>query len=120
MNKNQELAPYLYHQGTNYEAYSYMGAHREGDVFAFRVWAPNADGICVVGDFNAWSDDTPMMRITEGGIWEALVPAERICDGMLYKDKTVALIGSGHEAELDVEFLRGICKEVLHFTDNKP
>ena len=42
------------------------------------------------------------------------------CDGMLYKDKTVALIGSGHEAELDVEFLRGICKEVLHFADNKP
>lgn len=41
------------------------------------------------------------------------------CDGMLYKNKTVALIGSGHEAELDVEFLRGICKEVLHFTDNK-
>lgn len=42
------------------------------------------------------------------------------CDGMLYKDKTVALIGSGHEAELDVEFLRGICKEVYHFADNKP
>ena len=42
------------------------------------------------------------------------------CDGMLYKDKTVALIGSGHEAEADVEFLRGICKEVLHFTENRP
>ena len=42
------------------------------------------------------------------------------CDGMLYKGKTVALIGSGHEAELDVEFLRGICKEVLHFPENKP
>ena len=42
------------------------------------------------------------------------------CDGMLYKGKTVALIGSGHEAELDVEFLRGICKEVLHFSANKP
>ncbi len=42
------------------------------------------------------------------------------CDGMLYKDKTVALIGSGHEAELDVEFLRGICKEVIHFPENKP
>ena len=42
------------------------------------------------------------------------------CDGMLYKGKTVALIGSGHEAELDVEFLRGICKEVLHFSTNKP
>jgi len=42
------------------------------------------------------------------------------CDGMLYKDKTVALIGSGHEAELDVEFLRGICREVIHLSENKP
>ena len=42
------------------------------------------------------------------------------CDGMLYKDKTVALIGSGHEAELDVEFLRGICREVIHLPENKP
>ena len=42
------------------------------------------------------------------------------CDGMLYKGKTVALVGSGHEAELDVEFLRGVCKEVLHFPENKP
>ena len=64
-----------------------MGAHREGNVFAFRVWAPHADGICVVGEFNGWSDDTPMTRITEGGIWEALVPAERILEGMLYKFK---------------------------------
>ena len=42
------------------------------------------------------------------------------CDGMLYKGKTVALIGSGHEAELDVEFLQGICGKVYHFSDNKP
>ena len=42
------------------------------------------------------------------------------CDGMLYKGKTVALIGSGHEAELDVEFLRSICKDVYHLSENKP
>ncbi len=87
MKRNQELASYLYHQGTNYEAYSYMGAHREGDVFAFRVWAPNAEQIFVVGDFNGWSHDAPMMRITEGGIWEALLPADRVKVGDLYKFK---------------------------------
>ena len=38
------------------------------------------------------------------------------CDGMLYRDKTVALIGSSEEAYKDAEFLRGICGEVLHFT----
>jgi len=87
MRKNQELAPYLYHQGTNYESYSYMGAHREGDTFAFRVWAPNAEQIFVVGDFNGWSHDTPMTRITEGGIWEAMMPSDRVRDGDLYKFK---------------------------------
>ena len=37
------------------------------------------------------------------------------CDGMLYKGRRVALIGSGEEAEHDAEFLRGICSELLHF-----
>ncbi len=87
MKRNQELAPYLYHQGTNYESYSYMGAHREGDTFAFRVWAPNAEQIFLVGDFNGWSNDTPMSRITEGGIWEVTLPADRVGDGDLYKFK---------------------------------
>lgn len=39
------------------------------------------------------------------------------CDGMLYRDKTVALIGNSDEAYKDADFLRGICREVLHFTD---
>ena len=37
------------------------------------------------------------------------------CDGMLYKGKRAALIGSGEEAEQDADFLRGICSELLHF-----
>lgn len=40
------------------------------------------------------------------------------CDGMLYKGKKVALIGGGKEAYHDVDFLRGICSEVLHFPEN--
>ena len=89
MKPNQELAPYLYHQGTNYEAYSYMGAHREGEYFVFRVWAPNAEQIFVVGDFNGWTHDTEMRRITEGGIWEAVLPSECVREGQLYKFKII-------------------------------
>ena len=42
------------------------------------------------------------------------------CDGLLYKGKRAALIGSGDEARHDADFLRGICSELLRFTDNGP
>jgi len=42
---------------------------------AFRVWAPNADAVNVVGTFNDWKDSThPLTREAEGGIWSATVP----------------------------------------------
>ena len=65
----QELAAYLFHQGTNFQAYEYLGAHREGDKFVFRVWAPNAKSVSVVGDFNQWEREAnPMELIADGKI----------------------------------------------------
>lgn len=66
------VAEYFFHQGTNSQSYKYMGAHRLSDgTVVFRVWAPNAKKVQVVGDFNGWSDDAPSMtRVTDGGIWE--------------------------------------------------
>ncbi len=69
-----ELAAYLFHQGTSSKAYEYLGAHTDGDHTVFRVWAPNAEQAFVVGDFNGWSDDTPMTKITDSGIWQAMLP----------------------------------------------
>ena len=92
MEFKHELAPYLFHQGTNYMAYEYMGAHRTEEGVTFRVWAPNAEQVFVVGDFNDWSEGAPMTRITEGGIWEAILPADLVKDGMNYKYR---IIGSG-------------------------
>ncbi|MBE6902123.1 MAG: hypothetical protein E7478_06580, partial [Ruminococcaceae bacterium] len=49
---------HLFHQGENSHAYEFFGAHKmvvdgkEGAVF--RVWAPHANSVCVVGDFNHW------------------------------------------------------------------
>ena len=87
MDKNHDMAPYFYHQGTNYMSYAYMGAHKTDDGYVFRVWAPNADRIFVVGSFNDWSESLPMHRLTEGGIWECTVTCDTVSEGDLYKFK---------------------------------
>ncbi len=79
------LPLYLFHQGTNYNAYDYLGAHftvQEGvEGVVFRTWAPNSDGISVVGDFNGWdTDKNPMRRISDGGVYETFVPGLKIYD----------------------------------------
>ena len=82
-----DMAPYLFHQGTNYAAYEYLGVHRTEDGYVFRVWAPNADGIMLTGDFNNWSENISLERITEGGIWETTVDADYVKAGDKYKYK---------------------------------
>ena len=75
---SDDLPLYLFHQGTNYTAYDFMGAHfacvngKNGVIF--RVWAPRADGVSVVGDFNGWNADaSPMNRISDGGTYELFI-----------------------------------------------
>ena len=85
-NEVNNLPAFLFHQGTNYKAYEYMGAHKENGRFVFRVWAPNADAVYLVGDFNAWGEDAPMYRVTDG-IWEYIDEYNRISEGDLYKYK---------------------------------
>ncbi len=92
MNGKNGLAPYLFHQGTNYMAYNYMGVHPTETGFVFRVWAPNAERVYVVGDFNEWSETDSMNHITDGGIWEVMISAKRVGIGSRYKYK---IIGSG-------------------------
>ena len=83
---SQEMAAYLFHQGTNFHAYEYLGVHFEGAFVTFRVWAPNAEFVSVCGDFNGWNREAdPMKRITEGGVWELKLPKERVGVGQCYK-----------------------------------
>ena len=78
-------AEYLFHEGTNYKAYEYLGAHRSGDGYAFRVWAPNAESVWLVGDFCDWHTGVRMQRTTEGGIWEAEIATAHQGDRYKYK-----------------------------------
>ena len=80
-------APFLFHEGTNYKAYEYFGAHRDGDDVVFRVWAPNTDAAFVTGLLNGWSEDDPMYRVDDSGVWECKISGDRFGHGYGYKYK---------------------------------
>ena len=80
-----KLPLYLFHQGTNYSSYGFMGAHfgeKDGKKGVyFRTWAPNADAVSVVGDFNGWDGNmNPAERISDGGVYEAFVEGVKVYD----------------------------------------
>ncbi len=77
----------LFHSGNSKRAYELLGARREGDCYVFRVWSPSATAAFVVGDFNYWGEDCPMVKITQAGIWEAKINASRISINQKYKFK---------------------------------
>lgn len=65
---------YLFHEGSNSNAYEYFGSHRKNkNTVVFRVWAPDAKNVSVTGDFNNWSEtENPMKQLkNSGGVWEA-------------------------------------------------
>ena len=76
--KKGNLPLYLFHQGTNFCAFNYMGAHIKRingiDGVVFRTWAPRAEKVSVVGDFNDWNCDANLMnRISDGGVYELFI-----------------------------------------------
>ena len=86
--KPSDLPVYLFHQGNNFEAYRYFGSHLEeqdGQPGAvFRVWAPHAKAVSVVGDFNSWVPTSHPMEKVSDGIWELFIPGIKIYDVYKY------------------------------------
>ena len=72
----------------NFESYEYLGSHpfkdHQKEGFIFRVWAPNATSVSVVGDFNNWNPQShPMNKATNEGVWELFI--ENVEEFWLYK-----------------------------------
>lgn len=73
-NSENDVPLYLFHEGSNSNAYEYFGSHRKNkNTVVFRVWAPDAKNVSVTGDFNDWSQtENPMKPLkNSGGVWEA-------------------------------------------------
>ena len=79
-----DLPIYLFKQGNNMEAYRYFGAHlcaQDGQAgVVFRVWAPHAQAVSVVGDFNRWTPDADMMHKVADAVWELFIPGMKAYD----------------------------------------
>ncbi len=86
---NNSLARYLFHQGTNFAAYDYLGAHENkteaGYTCTFRVWAPNASSVHLRSDFTGWDCGAPMTRVSPEGVWELSLDSAESFDGKFYK-----------------------------------
>ena len=68
---SNNMAEYLFHEGTNYHSHKFLGSFLEGDTCTFRVWAPNARRVFVTGEFCSWYPHTYEMKlINDKGIYE--------------------------------------------------
>ncbi|MBP3727449.1 MAG: 1,4-alpha-glucan branching protein GlgB, partial [Pseudobutyrivibrio sp.] len=90
MSNFTDLDAYLFGQGTHYDIYKKLGAHKgkqgkETGVY-FDVWAPHAASVAVIGEFNGWDENRNFMHRVEPaeqGIFETFIPEAQ--EGQLYK-----------------------------------
>ena len=88
-----EMDMYLFNSGEHHKVYEVMGAHPHKmgtvDGVLFAVWAPNAERVSVIGDFNCWDGRRNMMRLMgSSGIWELFIPSLQPGDIYKYEIRT--------------------------------
>ncbi len=88
-----DLPLHLFHHGENFNTYELMGAHpatvahKHG--YVFRVWAPRAESVSVVGEFNGWQENSHLMeRMIDGETFELFIPGVKQFDAYKYCVKT--------------------------------
>ena len=88
-----EFPLHLFHHGENFKTYELMGARpaicgkKRG--FVFRVWAPRATQVSVIGEFNDWNENSHIMkRMIDGETFELFIPDLKTYDVYKYCIKT--------------------------------
>ncbi|MCR5616940.1 MAG: 1,4-alpha-glucan branching protein GlgB [Clostridiales bacterium] len=82
---------YLFNRGEDYMSYNLLGSRPFTDDdnnagYLFRVWAPNARGVSVIGEFNDWSPEAdPMYKLGDTGIWECKITGAAQWDRYKYR-----------------------------------
>ena len=79
----------LFHEGKHDQTFEFLGSRPSDNGVIFRVWAPNAVSVSVVGDFNNWDRSThPMHLIDKLGIWQLLISQIKEYDIYKYSIET--------------------------------
>ena len=108
---NTDLGSYLFHQGTNYRAYEYLGCSllmKDGKYeYTFRTWAPNAKAVGLVSDFSGWNRAVPFSRVTDKGIWELKYLSDVSLELQPYKFRIKSRKGNQDKGDPYAKFSRG-------------
>lgn len=78
---------YLFHEGHNSESYKFFGVHKidnTDDSWCFRVWAPKAKAVSVIGDFNNWDRNANEMKKIADEVWETVITDLKQFDAYKY------------------------------------
>jgi len=101
---------YLFHQGTNFHAYEFMGVTlnvSDGKyIYTFRTWAPNAFCVELVSDFCGWETPIKMNRLSSG-IWETEYISENSLVGSAYKYKITGKNGTHLKGDPYAKYSKG-------------
>ncbi|MDY3928949.1 MAG: 1,4-alpha-glucan branching protein GlgB [Clostridia bacterium] len=69
-----EYQLYLFNEGTNFQSYEFLGAHKIDKGWRFAVWAPNAKAVYITGDFNGWNNKShPLYKLGSTGVWATVL-----------------------------------------------
>ena len=83
--KEHQIPLHLFHEGELLKGYEFFGSRFVGDSVIFRVWAPRARSVSVVGDFNHWDRAChEMHKISDNGIWEISIKGLKQYDAYKY------------------------------------
>jgi 1,4-alpha-glucan branching enzyme len=81
-----DLDLHLFNAGRHRRLWELLGAHPSGDSTRFTVWAPNADGAQILGDWNGWAGGVDLMApVGSSGLWTARIPAAAAGHGYKYE-----------------------------------
>ena len=126
MSNFTDMDCYLFGQATHYDIYKKMGAHlmeKDGARgVCFDVWAPNADRVYVIGDFNNWNETAHQMERVNPetmGVYELFIP--EVKEGNMYKFLIIDRNGGKHYKADPAEpmtdhFFSLLCKNVFAIT----
>ena len=111
MIENTSLDSYYFHQGTNYQAYKFLGCnleHTDGKFrYCFRTWAPNALSVGLISDFTGWDNELPFKKVTENGIWELVYDSDFSLEKEAYKFRITSQSGVVDKGDPYARFSRG-------------
>ena len=83
---------YGFYTGKSFDAYEFFGCHTDENGAVFRVFAPAAVRISVIGEFNGWQD-TPMNKIGDGNFWAVYIEGVKPgrCTNIKFISRTAAV-----------------------------